>query len=135
MLSIALVGLISAVSYGALLSTNRFAMQTRLQTLAQGVARDRVDRVQSVTPYNPHFPQAQVPVELVLDSARGGPRLETVPLYVDPSTNVATVTAAVSTSVTSVGSYNARAAFVTVTYTFAGREHQVRMNTLRTSDS
>ena len=136
MISIAMVGLVSAFAYGSLLSANRFAMQSRLQTLAEGVARDRVDRVQCVTPYNPHFPQPQIPIELVLDSARGGPRVEEdVPLYVDPATSLAAVTAKVSTSVVSAGAQNARVATITVQYTFAGREHEVRMNTLRTSDS
>lgn len=136
MVSIALVALTSAFAYGSLLSANRFAMQSRLQTLAEGVARDRVDRVQCVTPFNPQFPQPQIPPELVLDSLRGGPQVEeSVPLYVDPATSEAPVTARVSTSVVSAGGHNARVATVTVQYTFAGRQHEVRLNTLRTSDS
>lgn len=131
MLSVALVGLISAFAYGSLLSTNRFAMQSRLQTLAQGIARDRVDRVQSVTPFNPHLPQPQIPSDLAI-----GTRVEEkVPLYVDPATGLATVTARVETVVTNVTLPNTRRAVVTVTYTFADKERTVVMNTLRTSDS
>jgi hypothetical protein len=129
--SVALVAMVSAFAYGCLLSANRFAMQSRLQTLAQGIARDRVDRVQSITPYNPHLPQPQIPADLEL-----GTRVEEdVPLYVDPATDKASVTARIRTTVSDAGAYHTRLAVVTVQYTFAGKQHEVRMNTFRTSDS
>jgi type II secretory pathway pseudopilin PulG len=138
-ISLVIISMLAAAAFTALERANRYAMQSRLYTLAESLARDQVDRVLTVSPFNPQNPPwlggPQVPSELVLDSARGGPVTRDVPLYIDPSTNAVLATARVTTSISNVGALNTRAARVRVSYSFAGKDHEVRMNTLRTSDS
>lgn len=139
LVGIAVLSLLAAAAYGAMLSANRQAMVNRLYTLAESNARDQLDRLLTVAPFNPQNPAslggAQVPAELVLDSSRGGPLVEDIPLYTDPKTNVTLVTARRTTSVTDAGNYNARAIRVQMDFQFISRSHQVVLNTLRTSDS
>jgi hypothetical protein len=45
------------------------------------------------------------------------------------------INALLTTSVTDAGSLNTRGAQVTVSYVFGSHAYQVKMNTLRTSDS
>jgi prepilin-type N-terminal cleavage/methylation domain-containing protein len=124
----ALMSLCATFAYATILVSNRTAVVNRLFTLAQETARNQIDRLDCAAPYNPQM--SQVPPELVL-----GIQSQTVPLYVDPTSNATVVTATLTTAVTDLGSYNARSGVVTVTYTFRGRNYQVQMNTLRTSDS
>jgi hypothetical protein len=137
-MSLAVFALIAALSCGALMAVNRQAVVNRLYTLAQEMARDQIDRIQSVTPYNPQLPPPagpQIPAELILDSDRGGPLVQTLPLYVDPANGNVVVTARMTVSITNPGVFNARAASVVVDFDFRGRFYRVQMNTLRTSDS
>lgn len=138
-ISLVVLSLLAASAFTALERANRNAMTTRLYTLAQSLARDQIDRIHAVVPFNPQNASwlggPQVPKELVLDSARGGPDVKDVTLYTDPRDNEVIVTAKVTTSITDVGSLATRAANVRVNFDFAGRSHEVRMNTLRTSDS
>lgn len=137
-MSVAVISVFLTLGYATLLLSNRQAMANRLYTLAEEMARDQIDRLQTAAPYNPQFPAPlgpQIPAELTLDSARGGPSIQTLPLYTDPSNGNVVINAQLTTSVTDVGSFNTRAAQVTVSYAFGSRVYQVRMNTLRTSDS
>lgn len=138
-MSIAVLSLFLAMGYATLLIANKNAMISRLYTLAEEMARDQIDQIETASPYNPQFVAPlgpQIPPALVLDSARGNtPLVQTLPLYTDPNTGTTVVNAQVSTSVTDVGSLNSRAATVTVSYTFGKRSYQVKMNTIRTSDS
>jgi prepilin-type N-terminal cleavage/methylation domain-containing protein len=138
-ISLAVISLMAATAFGAFHRANRNAMVARLYTLANTLARDEIDRLQTVAPFNPQnatwLGGAQIPPELMLDSARGGPRVQDLPLYIDPLTDEATTRATVTTSITDVGSLATRACRVSVAFEFAGRSHEVRMNTLRTSDS
>ncbi len=138
-MSVAVLSVFVAFAYASMLISNRQATVNRLYTLAQEVARNQIDRIQTVAPFNPQFTAPlgpQIPAELALDSTRGNtPLTQTVPLYVDPATGAVVINATLSTSVTNIGSFNARAATVTVSYTYLGRPYTVRMNTLRTSDS
>jgi prepilin-type N-terminal cleavage/methylation domain-containing protein len=124
----ALMSLCATFAYATILVSNRTAVTNRLFTLAQEMARDRIDRLQCAAPYNPQM--SQVPPDLAL-----GTRSQTLPLYVDPTSNATVVTATLTTAISDLGSYNARNGLVTVSYTFRGRTYQVQMNTLRTSDS
>lgn len=139
MISLALLSLLAASAFTALESANRQAMTTRLYTLAGTMARDQVDRLQTLGPFNPQQPAAlggaQIPPELALDSTRGGPQVDNVTLYTDPASNKALVTARMTTSVTDAGAQNARAIRVQVDFQFRGRNHKVQLGTLRTSDS
>lgn len=128
MIGASLMSLCATLAYATILVSNRAAVTNRLFTLAQELARNQVDRIQCASPFNPQI--SQVPADLAL-----GTNSQTVPLYIDPTRNATVVTATVSTVVADVGSYNTRSAQVTVGYTFRGRTYQVRMNTLRTSDS
>lgn len=124
----ALIALCATFAYATILVSNRTAVSNRLFTLAQEIARDRIDRLECAAPYNPQM--SQVPPDLAL-----GTRTQTVPLYVDPTNSATLVTATLTTAIADLGSYNARSGLVTVSYTFRGRTYQVQMNTLRTSDS
>lgn len=138
MMSIAVLSLFLSFGYGTLLLANKDAMIHRLYTLAEEMARDQIDRIESASPYNPQFVAPlgpQIPNELILDTARPGALVQTLPLYTDPNSGNAVVNATVTTSVTDTGTNNVRAAKVTVSYTFGKRTYQVQMNTLRTSDS
>jgi len=116
--------------YATILAANRTAVSNRLFTLAQEIARDQVDRLQCASPYNPQITPAQIPADLVL-----GTTTKTTPLYVDPTSNSTVINATLTTVVSDLGSLNARGAIVTVQYNFRGRNYQVQMNTIRTSDS
>jgi hypothetical protein len=135
MVTLAVLSLLAASAFTVLERATRYAMTARLYTLAETLARDEIDRLQVVGPFNPQNPAwaggAQIPPELAL----GGPNTRQVPLYTDPQTNQVLTTAEVSTSILDVGSLNTRAAQVRVTFEFRGQTHEVRMNTLRTSDS
>ncbi len=139
MISLAILALLTASAFAALESANRQAMTARLYTLAETMARDQLDRLQNIGPFNPQQPASlggpQIPPELVVDSARGGPVVQEIPLYIEPTSNTPLVTARISTSVTDAHNYNARAIRVQVNFQFRGRDHQVQMGTLRTSDS
>lgn len=124
----ALMSLCATFAYATILVSNRTAVVNRLFTLAQEAARNQVDRLQCVSPYNPQL--SQIPSDLAV-----GTRTVTVPLYVDPTRSATVITANLTTTITDLGSYNARSGMVTVSYTFRGRSYQVQMNTLRTSDS
>jgi prepilin-type N-terminal cleavage/methylation domain-containing protein len=124
----ALMSLCATFAYATILVSNRTAVTNRLFTLAQETARNQIDRLACATPYNPQM--SQIPADLAL-----GTRSQSVPLYVDPTSNATVVTATLTTAITDLGSYNARSGVVTVSYTFRGRTYQVQMNTLRTSDS
>jgi type II secretory pathway pseudopilin PulG len=137
-LSIAVLSIFCVLAYASMLASNRQATVNRLYTLAQEMARDQIDRLETVGPYNPQFPAPlgpQIPTDLVLDSVRGGPATQTLTLYADPASGKTIATATLTTSITDTNSLNTRAASVTVSYTFSGRSYTVRMNTLRTSDS
>lgn len=139
-MSVAILSLFIAFAYAAMMISNRQAMVHRLYTLAEEMARNQIDRIEAVGPFNPQFTApmtAQIPAELVLDSTRSNLPLTSnnLPLYTDPDSSAVVVTATMTTSVTDTGTLNTRAALVTVTYTFAGRTYAVKMNTLRTSDS
>jgi prepilin-type N-terminal cleavage/methylation domain-containing protein len=138
-ISLAIISLLAATAFAALHRANRNAMVARLYTLATSLARDEIDKLQTVSPFNPQnaawLGGAQIPPELMLDSARGGPMVQQVPLYIDPLTNTELTSATVTTSIRDVGVLATRACHVSVTFEFAGHSHAVRMNTLRTSDS
>ncbi len=124
----ALMSLCATFAYATILVSNRTAVVNRLFTLAQETARNEIDRLECASPFNPQM--NQVPPDLAL-----GIQSQTVPLYIDPTSNATVVTATLTTAITDLGSYNARSGVVTVTYSFRGRTYQVQMNTLRTSDS
>lgn len=124
----ALMSLCATFAYATILVSNRTAVVNRLFTLAQETARNQIDRLECAAPFNPQM--NQIPPDLAL-----GIQSQTVPLYVDPTSNATVINATLTTAITDLGSYNARSGVVTVTYTFRGRTYQVQMNTLRTSDS
>lgn len=130
MVATAVMSIVATFAYATILATNRSAVSNRLYTMAQEMARDQVDRIECATPFNPQLTPPQLPPELTL-----GTTTKTVPLYVDPTTSATVVNATMTTLVTDTGSYNSRAALVTVQFVFRGHTYQVQMNTLRASDS
>jgi hypothetical protein len=135
MITLAVLSLLAASAFTVLERANRYAMTARLYTLAETLARDEIERLHVVGPFNPQNPSwaggPQIPPELAL----GGPNTRQVPLYTDPQTDQVLTTAEIQTTIRDVGSMNTRAGQVRVAFQFAGRMHEVRMNTLRTSDS
>jgi prepilin-type N-terminal cleavage/methylation domain-containing protein len=127
----ALMSLCATFAYATILVANRTAVTNRLFTLAQEMARNQIDRIECASPYNPQL--GQIPA--VLTETVGPPTPQTLPLYIDPTTNATVVTADLTTTITDLKTYNARLGVVTVSYKFRGRNYQVQMNTLRTSDS
>jgi hypothetical protein len=125
-----LMGLCATFSYATILSANRAAVTNRLFSLAQELARDQVDRLQCTSPFNPQLKPPQVPADLAI-----GTTSRTTALYTDPTSTLTVVNATVTTEVSDLGSYNARSAIVTVSYSFRGKNFQVQMNTIRASDS
>ncbi len=132
-MSVSVLGIFLAFAYAAMLVSNRQAMVHRLYTLAEEMARDRIDRVLASSPFNPQFTPAQIPADLMITGPTPVP--VTVPLYTDPGTGEVMLNAQITTVIADTGSLNTYSALVTVSYTFAGRNFTVQMNTLRTSDS
>lgn len=132
--SLAVIGLFASSALWALTMMNNKATIARLFTGAQTVAQNQIDLMFCDTPFNPQ--KAQVPPELAV-----GTQTQTdVPIYTDPITNevvtTGTVTSTVTDTNTTYGGYglNVYSISVTVSYQFRGRNYQVTMNTLRTSD-
>ncbi len=82
----ALMSLCATFAYATILVSNRTAVVNRLFTLAQETARNQIDRLECAAPFNPQM--NQVPPDLAL-----GIQSQTVPLYVDPTSNATVVTA------------------------------------------
>jgi type II secretory pathway pseudopilin PulG len=134
LVSLAVIGLFASSAMWALMMMNNRAVVSRLYTGAQTIAQNQIDLMFCDAPYNPQ--KSQVPSELAV-----GTQTQTnVPIYTDPATNdvavAGTVTSTVTDTGTSYGGYglNVYSITVTVSYQFRGKNYQVTMNTLRTSD-
>lgn len=138
-ISIALIGMLSASTIHGLMYMNNTAFLSRLHTGAGTVAQNQIDLILSIQPYNPQ--KNQIPPELVTGSRMTGSRTApTIPIYTDPTTGqtlyrgwMVTDVADQSQTVNGVP-LHLRRANVTVFYEFRTRVHSIQMTTLRVCD-
>lgn len=112
---------------------NHHAAVSRLNTCAQTVAKNQIDRVLN----NRFIPQLDdISPELVL----GTTTANDVPIYIDPQTDETLVSGTVTTTVTNPNitqggtQLPVRAITVNVTYEYRGRTRNMTLHTLRASD-
>lgn len=137
--SCALFGLAGSTGITGLMTMNNNAALSRLQTGAGTVAQSRVDLILSDGPFNPQ--KGQTPPVLTLGKQFvGTASVPTIPIYIDPVTGQVNVKGWMETEVkdsgTTYGGQNVQLyqASVKVFYVYRGKQYQVVMNTLRTSD-
>ncbi len=126
MIALAIIATLITLGYPAMQICNRNATWARMQTLADELARNQIDQIETAAPYDTTHTPA------VLTS---GTTTTTTPLYVDPATGATVLTATVATTITSTGSNNILAGSVTVTYVYRGKSYTVTMNTMRGTDT
>jgi type II secretory pathway pseudopilin PulG len=129
MIGISIIAVLSSLGYAAMSTCGKSAVTARLHTLATEMARDQIDQIESASPYNPQNNPTQIPTILAI-----GTTTTTPPLYVDPATGSTVISATLQTVISDAGSYNARSASVTVSYTYCGKSYSVQMSTIRISD-
>ena len=139
LVSCALFGMVGTSGMTGLMKMNNNAALSRLQTGAGTVAQGRIDLILSDGPFNPQ--KGQIPPILTLGKQTvGSSTLPTIPIYTDPTTGDVSVRGWMETeikdSATSYGGQNVQLyqASVKVYYVFRGKQYEVVMNTLRTSD-
>lgn len=133
----ALLALIICGSVVALTQLNRWATAARLQTIAQAVAQQRIDQIETVpwqvTGTRPTLLTAGTTTEanVPLNNDDYNASLSLVSPYTNLDSQV------LSTRTTEITDVTARTirATVTVTYTYRNRPFTVTMNTLRATDS
>jgi type II secretory pathway pseudopilin PulG len=140
---IAVIGIGTACTVGALTRFNSLASTARNATGAYTVVMNQIDLIQSDSPFNPQKTNtdgtAQIPPELQI----GTQTQNNIPIYQDPKTGVI-VTGTMTTTVSDISSTytNGSVTFpltmyqaaVTVTYTYLSRSYSFSMTTIRTSD-
>jgi prepilin-type N-terminal cleavage/methylation domain-containing protein len=136
--SVSVLGLLSAGSIWGLAQANNYASVARLYTGAETVAQNRIDEILSESPFNPQKTPEEVPDVLKL----GTHAAETVQVYNEPNPVGGTPRIVNGQLVTTVSAVNAPgfpnlnmyAATVVVTYTFRGKNYRVQFNAMRASD-
>lgn len=136
--SVSVLGLLSAGSIWGLAQANNYASVARLYTGAETVAQNRIDEILSESPFNPQKTPPEIPTVLAL----GTHAAETVQVYNEPNPAGGTpriITGQMVTTVTQVNApgfpnLNMYAATVVVTYTFRGKTYKVQFNAMRASD-
>jgi prepilin-type N-terminal cleavage/methylation domain-containing protein len=134
--SVSILGLLSAGSIWGLAQANNYASVARLYTGAETVAQNRIDEILSESPFNPQ--DNEIPAVLAL----GTHAAETVQVYNEPNPVGGTqriITGQLVTTVSQVvapgfPNLNMYAATVVVTYTFRGKNYRVQFNAMRASD-
>src|SRR6266481_118326 len=143
MMGISILGIGITSTVGALTKFNSIASISRNATGAYTAVMNRIDLIQSDSPFNPQKTNpdgsAQIPPELKI----GTQTQNNVSVYQDPNTGVI-VSGTMTTAVTDVSStYTSGSttfpltmykAVVTITYTYLNRNYSFSMSTIRTSD-
>lgn len=133
----AVVSIFVAGAVLALVQMNRYAAASRLQTIALGLAQQRVDEILT-TPWNLGRPRptalaavVRTDSDLPLNNDSFNSRSGLSSLFTDLDLQVN------ATRVSEIADVTSRqlSAVVTVSYTFRGRPYQVRMTTLRATDN
>ncbi|MDQ6623256.1 MAG: type II secretion system GspH family protein [Verrucomicrobiota bacterium] len=139
LVSVALLGIALGSSLWGLSQANNYAFIARLQTGAENVAQNQIDKILSEAPFNPQ--SSQVPDVLAL----GITVIPNVEIYNEPNPaggqrvvkgQMATaVTAVTNTKVNgSITDLNLYSATVTVSYVYRGKTYNVQLNAMRASD-
>ena len=140
---IAVIGVGTACTVGALTKFNSIANTARNATGAYTAVMNQIDLIQSDSPFNPQKTNAdgtpQIPPELQI----GTQTQNNIPIYQDPKTGVI-VSGTMTTTVSDISSTYTNGsvtfpltmykAVVTVTYTYLNRNYSFSMSTIRTSD-
>ncbi len=138
-----ILGIGVACIVGALTKFNSIASMSRNATGAYTAVMNRIDLIQSDSPFNPQKTNsdgsAQIPPELKI----GTQTQNNVSVYQDPNTGVI-VSGTMTTTVTDMSStYTSGSttfpltmykAIVTITYTYLNRNYSFSMSTIRASD-
>lgn len=138
MVALGLFGITAAASVAAMLRMNNNAALSRLQTGASTVAQNQIDLCLSDSPFNPQ--KNQIPPALTPGTTSAGSAANpSVPVYTDPKSGMQVmgwvVTEVVNTnSILNGTNLNVFRISVTVNYQFKGRQYNVKMGTMRTSD-
>ena len=134
-IGLAVIVLTVAAVIFALTQTNSIASTARLYTAAQFLVQNRIDQIQSDTPFVPQ--SSLIPAELVLTTGSNEP----VTVYADPARSYSAVVSGTLTSkitdvsvVTSTSAEYAYQALVTLSYRYRNKTFTVAESTVRASD-
>lgn len=128
-IAISVLAITSIAAYEGVVAANRFAMISRLRTLAVGMVRNQIDYLQTDGTFDGST--GAVPTALTV----GTTTTPNLALYTDPATNKVIVTATLKTEIRSLTFNSLRAATVTATYSYRNRDYSVSMSMLRSPDN
>jgi type II secretory pathway pseudopilin PulG len=153
LVGVVILGLVAASIIWGLNQLNAYATASRLYTEAQTLAQNQIDLLLTRGPFNPQLSPPDYPTPNILQSNANGYTYYTnpgsgsisttpitVPIYTDPTSNIAVVSGTVATTnqnaAFAVGGTNLTVvkSTVTVSYTFRNKTYNVSMDTMRTSD-
>ena len=139
-ISLAVLGSVSAGCYLGFNGLNTYAVSSRLYTEAQTVCQNQIDLILSKGPFEVTGNPQKIPAVLTL----GTTTTPNVFIYQDPVTGNVLVNGTMVTTIADSGmattfagvntSLNVYRATVTVSYTFRNTNYSVSMDTLRTAD-
>lgn len=138
MVATALLGLMAGAALWALTQSNNYASVARLYTGAETAAQYQIDQFLSQSPFNPQL--NEVPAVCTLSPPD---QVENdIPIYTEPNGNGGThsVLGTRTTTVSKVGNirgidYTLYYATVVVRYSYRGKNYQVQLNAMRSSDT
>ncbi|MES2569829.1 MAG: type II secretion system protein [Verrucomicrobiota bacterium] len=138
-MAIGVMGIATSATIASLLKMNNNAALSRARTGASTVAQNQIDYLLSIQPYNPQ--RNQIPPELAVGTTSVGSAANpTIPIYIDPVSNLALVKGYMTTEITDMNqkvnniNTNLRRANVRVFFKFKGQDYITVMSTLRASD-
>jgi type II secretory pathway pseudopilin PulG len=157
LVGVVILGLVAASIIWGLNQLNAYATASRLYTAAQTLAQNQIDLLLTRGPFNPQLSPPAYPTPNILQSNSNGtpytyytdpstgsistaPISPPVPIYTDPTSNLAVVSGTIATTnqnaAFAVGGTNLTVikSTVTVSYTFRNKTYNVSMDTMRTSD-
>ncbi len=141
MVATAILALVAGTVVTAMGQANNYAFSHRVYTCAQTLAQNEIDAFLSAAPFHPQLNPPLVPPALV----EGTTMNNNVQIYADPESGGSIVTGSMTRTVADLAltqttngvtqNLRTRRLTVTLNYTFGGKDHSVRMSTLRSSDS
>jgi prepilin-type N-terminal cleavage/methylation domain-containing protein len=137
MVAVCLLGLLAAGSIWALSQANNYATVERLNTGAESVAQNQIDKLMTESPFNPQDSATPVDWTIGTTSPAVPPIIYSESSAIDPHTITGQMTTTVVKYVTPLISgtdLNIYTAVVTVTFTYRGKQYQVQLNAMRASD-
>ena len=132
----AIIVVVGATAMYALSMINRYAASSRIQAAAAAVVQNQIDQILTRGPYVPTNSPPDIPSILTT----GKTVTNNVPVFVDPENGNVLIAGTLTTTIQDTGAtYKATPLYVlkaavNLTYTFAGKNSTVAMDTLRAPD-